>query len=257
MLSVLTAYDFNTARALTEAGIDVILVGDSLAVVALGYTSTAEVSLEEMLILAKAVVRGAGTDKASQPSPKIVVDLPYVSACKDLDGAVTDALKLIDTGANCIKIENAEASALNLISTLAKQGVEVMGHLGYTPQSIHKPKVMRDREGLLFDAHKLVAAGVSSMVLEMVSAELAKEITEAIPVPIIGIGSGPYTSGQVLVSDDVLGRYNLLHPKFLRRYAHQYDESVTAFKAYIQDVKAGKFPSEQESYFSEQVTVLQ
>ncbi len=241
-ISMLTAYDFNTARALEEAGIDYILVGDSLANVFLGYETTQEVSFEEMMICYKAVRRGA-------TNTKIVVDLPYVSVSKSNQEAYEDALKFYEAGADLVKIENAEAKSLELIKMLTDKGYKVMGHLGYTPQSVEKfngkPSYVRDRELLLKESSKLAEAGVSSFVLEMVPDEIAEEITQNVSagnIFTIGIGAGQGTSGQVLVTDDLLGRFNLFKPKFVKRFAHQYEDMVRAFCEYKKEVQDMKFP---------------
>lgn len=240
-ITMLTAYDFNTARALAEAGIDYILVGDSLAMVGLGYPNTQTVSLGEMLIATRAVRRGA-------PQSKIITDMPLQAVNKKIIEAMKAAEQIIIAGANIVKIENAEKETLRLIRKLSDERIEVMGHLGYTPQSFDKPALVKDREKLLEDAHKLEELGVMAIVLEMVPSEIATEITEAIKIPTIGIGAGAGCSGQVLVSDDMLGRYNLMNPKFLRRYSNQYEDMLSSFKKYIDDVKGGDFPAEAESY---------
>ncbi|MDA1020758.1 MAG: 3-methyl-2-oxobutanoate hydroxymethyltransferase [Cyanobacteria bacterium] len=240
-ITMLTAYDFNTARALAEAGIDYILVGDSLAMVGLGYPNTQTVSLGEMLIATRAVRRGA-------PQAKIITDMPLQAVNKKIIEAMKAAEQIIIAGANIVKIENAEKDTLRLIRKLREERIEVMGHLGYTPQSFDKPALVKDREKLLEDAHKLEEHGVMAIVLEMVPSEIAAEITQAIKIPTIGIGAGAGCSGQVLVSDDMLGRYNLMNPKFLRRYSNQYKDMLSSFKKYIEDVKAGDFPAEAESY---------
>ncbi|MDA0772164.1 MAG: 3-methyl-2-oxobutanoate hydroxymethyltransferase [Cyanobacteria bacterium] len=240
-ITMLTAYDFNTARALAEAGIDYILVGDSLAMVGLGYPNTQTVSLGEMLITTRAVRRGA-------PQAKIITDMPLQAVNKKIIEAMKAAEQIIIAGANIVKIENAEKDTLRLIRKLREERIEVMGHLGYTPQSFDKPALVKDREKLLEDAHKLEEHGVMAIVLEMVPSEIAAEITQAIKIPTIGIGAGAGCSGQVLVSDDMLGRYNLMNPKFLRRYSNQYKDMLSSFKKYIEDVKAGDFPAEAESY---------
>ncbi len=158
------------------------------------------------------------------------------------------AQQMIKAGADILKIENAEKETLKLILALREQNIEVMGHIGYTPQTFDKPILVKDREKLIADASLLVQHGVMALVLEMIPSDIAKEITEMLPVPTIGIGAGPYTTGQVLVSDDMLGRYNLMNPKFLRRYANLYGEMVSSFQSYINDVKTGSFPNEEESY---------
>lgn len=239
-ITMLTAYDFNTARALAESGIDYILVGDSLAMVALGYQDTKNISLGEMLICLRAVRRGA-------TEAKIICDIPLVSTKK-----ITDTLKaaqqIIQAGANIVKIENAEKDTLRAIKKIREENIEVMGHIGFTPQSFDKPVLVKDREKLLEDAKKLEEAGCMGMVLEMIPKDIAKEITDSIKILTIGIGAGNGCSGQVLVSDDLLGRYNLINPRFLRRYSSQYDDMVSAFKHYAEDVQSLGFPNDQESY---------
>lgn len=239
-ITMLTAYDFNTARALVEAGIDYILVGDSYAMVGLGYPDTKRISLGEILIAIRAVRRGGA-------EAKIIGDMP-LQAVRKISDAIKAAKQIIQAGANIVKIENAEKDTLRLIRKLREQNIEVMGHLGYTPQSFERPTIIREKEKLLADALKLEELGVMGIVLEMIPSDIAKEITETLSIPTIGIGAGVHTSGQVLVSDDMLGRFDLINPKFLRRYANQYQEMVSAFKNYINDVKTEQFPAEQESY---------
>lgn len=233
-LSMLTAYDFNTARALEEAGIDYILVGDSLANVFLGYETTREVSLDEMLMCTRAVKRGA-------PNTPIIADLPYVSVIKGVQGAYEDCLKFYKTGAYAVKIENADSESLELLSLLEQSQYPAIGHIGYTPQSVEKfagkSKMLTDADLLLKEAKALEAVGVKGIVLEMLPEDIAKLITESIQPFTIGIGAGKYTTGQVLVTDDLLGRFNLFKPKFVTRYANQYDDMVRAFREYIQELQ--------------------
>ena len=158
------------------------------------------------------------------------------------------AKKVIKAGADIVKIESASKETLEQIKLLRENDIEVMGHIGYTPQSYDKPTVVKDREELFAAAHKLQEVGVMGMVFEMIPADIARELTQALSIPTIGIGAGKDCSGQVLVSDDLLGRYNLFEPKFLKRYANQYEESVKSFKAYIDDVKSGQFPGLEHSY---------
>ena len=240
-ITVLTAYDFNTARALAEAGVDYILVGDSLAMVAHGHKDTKKISLGQMLASTRAVRRGA-------PKTKLIVDIPLSVVLKGKDQVLDAAKKLSKAGADIVKLETASKETLEEIKAIREAGIEVMGHIGYTPQTIDKPKVVKERDELSAAAHKLQEAGVMGMVFEMMPTDIAKEITEVLSIPTIGIGAGVHCSGQVLVSDDMLGRYNLFEPKFLKRYANQYDESVQAFKNYIQDVQQEKFPSDDHSY---------
>ncbi|MBT6842984.1 MAG: 3-methyl-2-oxobutanoate hydroxymethyltransferase [Candidatus Melainabacteria bacterium] len=240
-ITMLTAYDYNTARALAEVDIDYILVGDSLAMVALGYPNTQTVSLGEILIATRAVRRGA-------PKSKIITDMPLQAVNKKINEALRAAEQIVIAGANIVKVENAEKETLRLIRKLRDERIEVMGHLGYTPQTLEKPILVKDKERLLDEAQKLEEHGVMALVLEMVPSEIATEITQAIKIPTIGIGAGAGCSGQVLVSDDMLGRYNLMQPKFLRRYSNQYEDMLSSFKKYIEDVKGGDFPAEAESY---------
>lgn len=242
-IAVLTAYDFNTARALSEVCVDYILVGDSLSIVAFGHSNTSKVSLGEMLVCTRAVRRGA-------PDSKLIVDLPFSAIHRNQEDTIKAIKQIIKAGADIIKIENAQQETLSLIKTLIKMKIQVMGHIGYTPQTFEKPALVQDRERLLSEAKSLEALGVMGLVLEMIPSPIAREITEAISIPTIGIGSGPHTSGQVLVSDDMLGRYNLLQAKFIRRYANQYEDMVRAFKEYILDVKSSSFPDSSESYES-------
>lgn len=240
---MLTAYDFNTARALEESGLDYILVGDSLANVFLGYKTTQEVSLDEMLMCTRAVKRGA-------PNTKIIGDLPYVSVSKGVIPAYEDSLKFFEAGIYALKIENAEAESLELISKLVSAGYKVLGHIGYTPQSVEKfsiqNKLITDAELLLSEAKALEDAGVIGLVLEMVPEAIAKLITDSIGAFTIGIGAGSYTTGQVLVTDDLLGRFNLFKPKFVKRYAHQYEDMLNAFRDYVLEVKSERFPATEQ-----------
>jgi 3-methyl-2-oxobutanoate hydroxymethyltransferase len=239
-LTMLTAYDFNTARALEESGLDYILVGDSLANVFLGYKTTQEVSLDEMLMCTRAVKRGA-------PNTKIIGDLPYVSVSRGLTGAYEDSLKFFEAGIYALKIENAEAESLELISKLVNAGYKVLGHIGYTPQSVEKfsiqNKLITDAELLLSEAKALEKSGVIGLVLEMVPEAIAKLITDSIRAFTIGIGAGSHTTGQVLVTDDLLGRFILFKPKFVKRYSYQYEDMLNAFKAYVSEVKSIQFPA--------------
>jgi 3-methyl-2-oxobutanoate hydroxymethyltransferase len=240
-ITVLTAYDFNTARALEEACIDYILVGDSLAMVGFGYKNTQKINLGTMVACTRAVKRGA-------PKTPIITDMPKVEADKLLPDFLKACKQIKKAGADIIKIENAKPDTLEKISAAIKEGYTIMGHLGYTPQSFDKPTLVKDEDVLMRDAKILESLGVMGIVLEMVPSLIAKTITESLSLPTIGIGAGVDCSGQVLVSDDMLGRFNLFSPKFLRRYSNQYEDSVRAFSEYIKDVKSKNFPSEAESY---------
>jgi len=233
-LVVATAYDFPHAVILEAAGADVILVGDSLANVVLGLPSTREVGMEEMAVFLSAVVRGA-------PETHVTVDLPYGSdATPEL--AVQNGRRFMDLGATSVKLEGPKLAA---IRALVEVGIPVMGHLGVLPQTATSfRKVGTSEEShtqLMRDALSLQEAGVFSMVLENVEAKTAKEVTESLSVPTIGIGSGKATTGQVQVLQDLTG-FSLKPPPFARAFASVRDESVRGIKAYIDAVRGGQFP---------------
>ena len=238
---MITAYDAPSARIAWEAGVDVILVGDSLGNNVLGYKDTIPVTMEEMLIHVAAVRRGA--EKAF-----IVADMPFLSYQVSESEAIKNAGLFLKYGANAVKLEGGKDFA-GLIKRLVASGIPVMGHLGLTPQSVNvfggykvQGKTEDSRKKLIEDAMALEKAGVFSIVLEMVVEEVAREITEKIKVPTIGIGAGRYCDGQVLVWHDVLGLNPEFSPKFVRKYADLYKISLEAIKAYKEEVKEGKFP---------------
>ena len=247
-ISVLTAYDYLMANMLDEAGIDVILVGDSLGMVVLGYESTIPVTMEMMLHHVAAVKRGVNR-------ALLVADMPFLSYQKSIDSAIENAGRFLqEAGAEAVKLEGGELVA-ETIEKLVKYGIPVMGHLGLTPQSINQfgsynvvGKQKKIAQQLLNDAKFLENAGAFSIVLEKVPADLAKEISESIKIPTIGIGAGKYCDGQVLVSHDMLGIYDKFNPKFVRRYAELAKEMRVAFSSYIKDVKNNQFPADNESY---------
>jgi len=238
---MITAYDAPSARIAWEAGVDVILVGDSLGNNVLGYKDTIPVTMEEMLIHVAAVRRGA--EKAF-----IVADMPFLSYQVSESEAIKNAGLFLKYGANAVKLEGGKDFA-GLIKRLVASGIPVMGHLGLTPQSVNvfggykvQGKTEDSRKKLIEDAMALEKAGVFSIVLEMVVEEVAREITEKIKVPTIGIGAGRYCDGQVLVWHDVLGLNPEFSPKFVRKYGDLYKISLEAIKAYKEEVKEGKFP---------------
>ncbi len=247
-ISVLTAYDYLMANMLDESGIDVILVGDSLGMVVLGYESTIPVTMEMMLHHVAAVKRGVNR-------ALLVADMPFLSYQKGIDTAIENAGRFLqEAGAEAVKLEGG-AIVSGTVEKLVKSGIPVMGHLGLTPQSINHfgsynvvGKKKNDAQQLLNDAKILEDAGVFSIVLEKVPSDLAKEISENIKIPTIGIGAGKHCDGQVLVSHDMLGIYDKFNPKFVRRYAELAKEMRKAFSAYIKDVKNNNFPAEDESY---------
>ncbi len=245
-ITVLTAYDYSTAKYLDEAGVDIILVGDSLANVALGYDSTQKITMEEMLVFTGAVSRGV--NKAM-----VVGDMPFMSFNVSIEKALENAGKMIKAGASAVKIEGCSDYILNVVKRCTESGIPVMAHLGFTPQYIHsigghriQGKTLSDTEYILEQGKKLQAAGAFSLVLELVPEENAKYITENLDIPTIGIGAGKYCSGQVLVSDDMLGKFSDYVPKFVRQYANLKDVILNAAKSYCDDVRNGRYPDEKE-----------
>ncbi len=244
----LTAYDYSTARLVDEAGIHLIIVGDSLAMTMLGYENTLPVTVDEMIDATAAVARGTR-------HALIVGDMPFLSYQVSVEQAVLNAGRFIKEGrADAVKIEGGEIRAPT-IRALIENGIPVMGHIGLTPQSIHvfggykvQGKTHPDAERLLKDALAIEAAGVFSTVLEGMPAALAKEITAAVGVPTVGIGAGPHCDGQVLVVHDLLGLYGDLKPKYVKRYANLGDEMKKAFGEYKKDVETGKFPGPENCY---------
>lgn len=245
-ITVLTAYDYSTAKYLDDAGVDIVLVGDSLANVALGYKSTQEIGMDEMLIFVGAVSRGVNR-------ALVVADMPFMSCNISIEKAMENISKMIKAGASSVKIEGGSDYTVSLVKRCTESGIPVMAHLGFTPQYIHtiggyrsQGKTGEETELILSCAQKLEAAGAFSLVLEMVPEESAKYITENINIPTIGIGGGKYCSGQVLVSDDMLGKFSDYTPKFVRKYANLKDIITNAISEYCDDVRNGKFPCEEE-----------
>lgn len=246
--SVLTAYDYSTAKYLDEAGIDIILIGDSLAMVALGYETTHQVGIEEMSIFTKAVSKGA---KRSM----VVTDMPFMSYNIDLTSALTNVCRMLKNGAGAVKIEGCNDHILNVIKRSIECGVPVMGHLGFTPQFLNtiggykiQGKSFDVTLSILEQAKKLEEAGVFSLVLEMVPEESAQYITENLKIPTISCGAGKYCTGQVMVSDDMLGKFSEFKPKFARKYCDIKSMILNAAKQYDYDVKHGCFPSDEEVF---------
>lgn len=252
-ISCLTAYDFSMARIVDAAGIDIILVGDSLGMVQLGYDSTLPVTLDEMMIHVRAVRRGVSR-------ALLVADMPFGSYHVNDDEAVRNALSFIrEGGAEAVKLEGG-VKRVPLIRRLIDAEVPVMGHVGLTPQSIlnlggfkvqGQTEIAAER--IFEDALSLDEAGVFSLVLEGIPRELSKRITAAVKAPTIGIGAGPDCDGQILVVNDLLGFSTGHTPKFVRQYAHLREIATSAISEFIRDVKNSSFPSDQESYHSENV----
>ncbi len=246
--SVLTAYDYSTAKYLDEAGIDVILIGDSLAMVALGYENTMSIGVEEMSIFTRAVAKGS-------KRAMVVTDMPFLSYTTDIPSALTNIGNMIKLGANAVKIEASNDYIEALIKRTTQMGVPVMGHIGFTPQSenvigghIIQGKTEDATEQLLIQAKKLEKAGAFSIVLEMVPETSAKYITENLTIPTISCGAGRYCDAQVLVSDDIFGKFSDFKPKFARKYGDMKSLILNCAKQFNEDVKTGKFPSEEEIY---------
>ena len=245
----LTAYDYSTAKTLDNSGVDIILVGDSLAQVALGYENTLSVTMDEMLHHAKAVVRGV-------KSSLVVVDLPFLSYQVNKEEAIYNAGKCLQIGASAVKLEGASEDILSTIEKMVSIGIPVFGHIGFTPQSVNalggnrvQGKTADHAKKLLKDAKNLESVGCFAVVLEMIPSETANLITENINIPTIGIGAGSGCDGQILVTDDLIGKYLDFKPSFVKRYAEVGKESEAAIKNFIYDVQNGKYPGINESFY--------
>ena len=247
-IAALTAYDYLMAQLLDRAGIDVILVGDSAGMVVQGLDTTVGVTLEQMLYHSTVVARGV--ERAL-----VVADLPFMSYQVNTDEALRNAGRMIkETGVEAVKLEGGLAICPT-IRRIVDVGIPVMGHLGLTPQSIHKFGTYQVRATepeeaaeVRRDALALEQAGVFSIVIEKVPAALATEIARSVEVPVIGIGAGNGVDGQILVTHDMLGLYTRFHPRFVRRYAELARDMQSAFEHYRRDIKTGEFPSAEESY---------
>ncbi len=247
-ISMLTAYDFSMAKILDAAGIDVLLVGDSASNVMAGHETTLPITLDQMIYHASSVVRGV-------KRALIVVDLPFGTYQGDSKKALNSAIRIMkESGAHAVKLEGGKEIE-DSIKRILSAGVPVMGHLGLTPQSIYKfgtytvrAKEEEEAKRLIKDAKHLEKLGCFAVVLEKIPAALAKQVSESINIPTIGIGGGADTDGQVLVTHDLLGITKDFHPRFLRRYLELFDLIKEAVEEYIKDVKSGDFPNENEQY---------
>lgn len=247
-IAMLTAYDFSSARIIDGAGIDVILVGDSASNVMAGHETTLPITLDQMIYHAQSVVRGIHRCL-------IVVDLPFGAYQGNSKEALNSAIRIMkETGAHAVKLEGGE-EVLDSINRIVSSGVPVMGHLGLTPQSIYKfgtyqvrAREEAEAQKLRDDAKKLQEAGCFALVLEKIPAILAKEVSESLSIPTIGIGAGKYCDGQVLVMHDMLGINHEFKPRFLRQYADLHHVMTDAVQHYIRDVKDRDFPNDQEQY---------
>ena len=250
-ITVLTAYDFSTAKYLDQAGVDMILVGDSLAQVALGYENTTDVGMDEMLVFTRAVSRAV-------ESALVIADMPFMSFQVDKAQTMKNACEFIKAGANAVKMEGCSDFVIENIKHLVQNGIPVMGHLGFTPMSInsiggHKVQGKdADRTiDILKEALRLQSAGCFAVVLELMPLQSSQFITQRLRIPTIGIGGGKFCDGQVLVSDDLLGKYDRFKPKFARQYSSLKDIIFNVAKAFVSDVENGAFPSIKESFVLE------
>ncbi len=246
-LIVVTAYDALFTRIVEQAGIEAILVGDSLGVVVQGKKDTLAVTMEQMLYHTKLVAGAA-------QRALVIADMPFLSYQASVEEAVKNAGRLLKAGAAAVKLEGG-AAVLDRVEAMTRFGIPVMGHLGMTPQSVHRyggykvqGKQKDQAQALVADAKALEAAGAFSIVLEAIPAQLAKTVTETLTVPTIGIGAGPHCDGQVLVLYDLLGLFDDFTPKFVKPYAHLKADALQALRRYKEEVEQGKFPSDSESY---------
>jgi 3-methyl-2-oxobutanoate hydroxymethyltransferase len=247
-IAMLTAYDYSMARIIDESGIDVLLVGDSASNVMAGYETTIPITLNQMIDHAAAVVRGV-------KRALVVVDLPFGTYQGNSKEALSSAIRIMkETGAHAVKMEGG-SEIQESVARILSAGIPVMGHLGLTPQSIHKfgtyvVRARNDEEALRLvrDAHILEDTGCFALVLEKIPSKLGKQVAEELKIPVIGIGAGPHVDGQVLVLHDMLGITQEFSPRFLRRYHNLYAEIKGAVQNYINDVRAVDFPNEREQY---------
>ena len=247
-ISMLTSYDYTLAKIVDDAGIDVILVGDSASNVVAGHETTLPITLDNMIYHASSVVRAV---KRSL----VVVDLPFGSYQGDSQRALESSIRIMkEAGAHAVKLEGG-SEIIESIERILTAGIPVMGHLGLTPQSIYKfgtytvrAKENAEAKKLVEDAKLLEKTGCFSIVLEKIPAKLAKKVTRSVKIPIIGIGAGPDVDGQVLVLHDMLGMTHEFNPRFLRRYLNLYKDINDAVENYGKDVKSGNFPNEEEQY---------
>lgn len=247
-ISMLTAYDYTMATLVDQAGIDIILIGDSAANVMAGYDTTLPITLDQMIYHAASVVRG--TRRAL-----VVCDMPFGTYQVNATEGVRNAIRMVqESGCDALKLEGG-VEIMDTVKAILNAGIPVMGHLGLTPQSIHKfgsyavrAKEEAEAAKLLADAHALEDVGCFSVVLEKIPAKLAARVTSELSIPTIGIGAGGETDGQVLVIQDMLGMNQGFKPKFLRQYANLAETITLAVQSYVHDVKEKNFPSEKESY---------
>ena len=247
-ISMLTSYDYTLTKIVDDAGVDVILVGDSASNVVAGHETTLPITLDNMIYHASSVVRAV---KRSL----VVVDLPFGSYQGDSQRALESSIRIMkEAGAHAVKLEGG-SEIIESIERILTAGIPVMGHLGLTPQSIYKfgtytvrAKENAEAKKLVEDTKLLEKTGCFSIVLEKIPAKLAKKVTRSVKIPIIGIGAGPDVDGQVLVLHDMLGMTHEFNPRFLRRYLNLYKDINNAVESYVKDVKSGNFPNQEEQY---------
>ncbi len=247
-IAMLTGYDFSMAKILDQAGIDIILVGDSASNVMAGHETTLPITLDQMIYHASSVVRAVNR-------ALVVVDLPFGSYQGDSKQALTSSIRIMkESGGHAVKLEGGQ-EIVESIRRILSAGIPVMGHLGLTPQSIYKfgtytvrAKEKDEAAQLIADAKLLEETGCFAIVLEKIPAKLAQEVASSIDIPVIGIGAGNGVDGQVLVSHDMLGINNEFNPRFLRKYHNLYEEMLTSFESYIKDVRSSDFPNDKEQY---------
>src|SRR5215216_6711535 len=247
-ISMITAYDFSFAKIFDAAGVDVILVGDSASNVMAGHETTLPITLDQMIYHASSVIRGA-------KRCLVVVDLPFGSYQSNSDIALASAIRIMkETGAHAVKLEGGE-EVIESVKKIISAGIPVMAHLGLTPQSIYKfgtynvrAKEETEASKLRADARLLQEAGCFALVLEKIPASLAKEVSQSLTIPTIGIGAGKHCDGQVLVMHDMLGINTEFKPRFLRQYLNLHEQVTGAVQHYIKDVKSNDFPNENEQY---------
>lgn len=247
-IAMITAYDYTFAKIVDKAGVDIILVGDSAANVMAGHETTIPITIDQMIYHAQSVMRAV-------KNPLVVVDMPFGTYQGNSKEAVCSAIRIMkESEADAVKVEGG-SEVMESITRILSTGIPVMGHLGLTPQSIHKfgtyavrAKEEAEANKLIEDAIALEKAGCFALVLEKIPASLGKRVAETLKIPVIGIGAGRYVDGQVLVMHDLLGLTNDFSPRFLRRYANMHDEALDAFQSYVRDVKSCDFPNESEQY---------
>ena len=255
-ITMLTVYDASTARYLDEAGVDTLLVGDSVGMTVLGYDTTLKVTTEEMEIFTGAVARNV-------KKAMVISDLPFMSLRCSVDKAIENTVEIIRAGADAIKIEGADNHSLEVISRLSDAGIPVVAHLGFTPQKINafggyfvQGRTKERSDELVDEALKVQAAGAIALVLEMVPEQTAQIITEKLQIPTIGIGAGRFCDGQVLVIDDITGKFGEFTPKFVKKYANIREIIKNSAEQYVFDVKNGIFPAEEHTFQSAQKEAL-